>query len=340
LEERSAAMTITTPTDQNMDRTFNRELPDVQASSPDVRINLTRVGVKNVKKLVEVHRHDKRPVIFISNFDVYVDLPGSLKGANLSRNFEVIDEVLQQAIDGDVNMIEKLCSVVARKLLDRHEYADRTEVFMRSEFMVKRETPVSHTVCHEVVKVHASAVARRTFRDPIVRKSIGAEVTGMTACPCAQNIMKERAMRVLQGLNVDQHSIDAFFTEVPMATHNQRGKGFLSIETDDDQHVDLEKVIGILKASMSSGIYELLKRGDEGHVVLAAHKNPRFVEDCVRQMAKKVLTEFEYLSGDSVVTIKQTNEESIHQHDAYAERQATIAELVDEMNGENRISGE
>ncbi len=333
-------MTITTPTDQNLDRTFNRELPDVQASSPDVRINLTRVGVKNVKKLVEVHRNDKRPVIFISNFDVYVDLPGSLKGANLSRNFEVIDEVLQQAIDGDVNMIEKLCSVVARKLLDRHEYADRTEVFMRSEFMVKRETPVSHTVCHEVVKVHASAVARRTFRDPIVRKSIGAEVTGMTACPCAQNIMKERAMRVLQGLNVDQHSIDAFFTEVPMATHNQRGKGFLSIETDDDQHVDLEKVIGILKASMSSGIYELLKRGDEGHVVLAAHKNPRFVEDCVRQMAKKVLAEFEYLSGDSVVTIKQTNEESIHQHDAYAERQATIAELVDEMNGENRSNGE
>jgi GTP cyclohydrolase IV len=308
----------------------------VQASIPDVRINLTRVGVKNVKKLVEVHRHEKRPVIFISNFDVYVDLPGTLKGANLSRNFEVIDEVLQQAIDGDVNMIEKLCSVVARKLLDRHEYADRTEVLMRSEFMVKRETPVSHTVCHEVVKVHARAIARRTFRDPIVRKSIGAEVTGMTACPCAQNIMKERAMRVLQGLDVNQQSIDAFFAEVPMATHNQRGKGFLCIETDDDQNVDLEKVISILKDSMSSGIYELLKRGDEGHVVLAAHKNPRFVEDCVRQMAKKVLAEFEYLSGDSVVTIKQTNEESIHQHDAYAERRATIAELVDEMNGENR----
>jgi GTP cyclohydrolase-4 len=329
-------MTDITHTDQNSDRTFNRELPDVQATFPDVRINLTRVGVKNVKKLVEVHRHEKRPVIFISNFDVYVDLPGSLKGANLSRNFEVIDEVLQQAIDGDVNMIEKLCSVVARKLLDRHEYADRTEVFMRSEFMVKRETPVSHTVCHEVVKVHARAIARRTFREPIVRKSIGAEVTGMTACPCAQNIMKERAMRVLQGLNVDKHSIDAFFTEVPMATHNQRGKGFLCIETDDDQHVDLEKIISILKNSMSSGIYELLKRGDEGHVVLAAHKNPRFVEDCVREMAKKVLAEFEYLSGDSVVTIKQTNEESIHQHDAYAERRATIAELVDEMNGENR----
>jgi GTP cyclohydrolase IV len=265
---------------------------------------------------------------------VYVDLPGSLKGANLSRNFEVIDEVLQQAIDGDVNMIEKLCSVVARKLLDRHEYADRTEVLMRSEYMVKRETPISQTACDEVVKVHARAVARRTFRTPIVRKSIGAEVTGMTACPCAQNIMKERAMRVLEGLDVSKDKIDEFFSEVPMATHNQRGRGFLCIETDDDQHVDLEKIICILKDSMSSGIYELLKRGDEGAVVLAAHKNPRFVEDCVREMAKKVLAEFEYLSGDSVVTIKQTNEESIHQHDAYAERRATIAELVDELNGE------
>jgi GTP cyclohydrolase IV len=309
-------------------------LPDVQSTCPDVRINLTRVGVKNVKKLVEVSRPERRPVIFISNFDVFVDLPGSLKGANLSRNFEVIDEVLQQAIDGDVKEIENLCSVVARKLLDKHEYADRTEVLMRSQFMVKRETPVSQTSCHEVVKVHARAVARRTFRSPIVRKSIGAEVMGMTACPCAQNIMKERAQYVLQDLGVDDEKISRFFDEVPMATHNQRGRGFLCIETDDDQHVQLEKIIDILKESMSAPIFELLKRGDESYVVLNAHKNPRFVEDCVREMAKKVLAEFHSLPGDALVTIKQTNEESIHQHDAYAERQATIAELFVELNGE------
>jgi GTP cyclohydrolase-4 len=310
-------------------------LPDIQSTTPDVRINLTRVGVKNVKKLVEVSRPDKRPVIFISNFDVFVDLPGSLKGANLSRNFEVIDEVLQQAIDGDVKEIENLCSVVARKLLDRHEYADRTEVLMNSQFMVKRETPVSHTSCHEVVKVHARAVARRTFRDPIVRKSIGAEVTGMTACPCAQDIMKERAISVLQNLEIPKEKIDAFLAEVPMATHNQRGRGVLCIEIDDDQHVKLEKIIRILKESMSSSIFELLKRGDESYVVLSAHKNPRFVEDCVREIAKKVLAEFKDLPGDSLITIMQTNEESIHQHDAYAERQATMAELYVELNGEH-----
>ena len=111
-----------------------------------------------MKRLVEVSPPGKRPVIFISNFDVYVDLPGSLKGANLSRNFEVIDEVLQEAINGQVTEIEELCSVVARKLLDHHEYADRTEVQMRSEFMVRRDTPVSKTNCHEVVKVNTRAI--------------------------------------------------------------------------------------------------------------------------------------------------------------------------------------
>jgi len=318
-----------------MSQKTGRELPDIQSTIPAVRINLTRVGVKNVKKLVEVSRQEKRPVIFISIFDVFVDLPGSLKGANLSRNFEVIDEVLQQAIDGEVKEIEDLCSVVARKLLDRHEYADRTEVRMRSQYMVKRETPVSHTSCHEVVQVHARAVARRTFRDPIVRKSIGAEVTGMTACPCAQDIMKERALYVMKNLGIENDKVDAFLAEVPMATHNQRGRGFLCIEIDDDQHVKLEKIIKILKESMSASIFELLKRGDESYVVLNAHKNPRFVEDCVREVAKKVLAEFQNLPGDSLITIKQTNEESIHQHDAYAERQATMAELYVELNGEH-----
>ena len=308
------------------------ELPDVQSSLPEVRINLTRVGVKNVQKLVEVARPGKRPVIFISNFDVFVDLPGSLKGANLSRNFEVIDDVLQQAIDGEVKVIEELCSAVARKLLDRHEYAERTEVRMQSQFMVRRETPISETSCHEVVNVHASAIAQRNDGSPIIRKSIGAEVTGMTACPCAQNIMKDHALHVLENLGVAEDKIDAFFEEVPMATHNQRGRGFLCIEIDDDQHISLEKIIKILKDSMSARIYELLKRGDESYVVMEAHKNPRFVEDCVREMARKVIAQFRDLPGDSVVTIKQTNEESIHQHNAYAERKATIAELVGEMD--------
>jgi GTP cyclohydrolase-4 len=126
--------------------------------------------------------------------------------------------------------VEKLCSQVARKLLDHHEYADRTEVMMDSQFMVKRETPVSRTRCHEVVDVHARAVAVRNDSNPYVRKTIGAEVTGMTACPCAQNIVKDHAILVLKELGIDDATIEKFLNDVPMATHNQRGRGFLCIE--------------------------------------------------------------------------------------------------------------
>ena len=307
-------------------------LPDVQSTAPDVRISLTRVGVKNVKKLVEVARPGKRSMIFISEFDVFVDLPSSLKGANLSRNFEVIDEVLQQATTGGVKGIEDVCGIVSRKLLDHHEYADRTEVFMKSFYMMNRETPVSKTACQEVINVYAHAVAQRTKGVPIVRKSVGAEVTGITACPCAQNIMKDHAMHVMEKLEIPKEKQDAFFEEIPMASHNQRGRGFLCVETDGDIVVPLEKIVKILKESMSAKIYELLKRGDESYVVMAAHKNARFVEDCVREMAKLVVTTFPDLPGDTNLILRQTNEESIHQHDAYAERKATLAELREELD--------
>ena len=167
---------------------------------------------------------------------------------------------------------------------------------------------------------------------PIVRKSVGAEVTGITACPCAQNIMKDHAMHVMQELEIPEDKIDAFFKEVPMASHNQRGRGFLCVETDDDIVVPLEQIVNVLKESMSAKIFELLKRGDESYVVMAAHKNARFVEDCVREMARQVVNTFTYLPGDTHITIRQTNEESIHQHDAYAERKATLAELREELN--------
>lgn len=83
---------------------------------------------------------------------------------------------------------------------------------------------------------------------------------------------------------------------------------------------------------MSSNIYELLKRNDEAMLVETAHKNPKFVEDCVRTMAKKIVNEFTDLPDDAIITIKQINEESIHTHNAFAERIASLAELKSELN--------
>jgi len=305
-------------------------LPDVQSNHPDIRMNLTRVGVTNVRKLVELARHKKRPIILISTFNIFVDLPKDIKGANLSRNFEAIDEVLEEAINAPVYEIEELCGAVAKKLLERHEYASRAEVQMKSEYIIKRRTPITHAQCQEMIDIFADATAIRS-NGISLRRRIGAEVVGITTCPCAQEIMRERAFEELQKLGVSEDKIRQFLERVPMATHNQRGRGMISIEVSDSVKVSLDEIIEIIEESMSSRIYELLKRVDEASIVETAHRRPKFVEDCVRTMAKLIVERLRSLPDDSVITIKQTNEESIHRHNAFAERVATLAELRNEL---------
>ena len=204
-------------------------LPDIQACEPDYPINLTRVGVTGVKKLVKVERgNDERPVVLISNFEVFVDLPSDRKGANLSRNFEVIDEVLEEAINCPVYEIEELCGEIAKRLLSRHEYASRAEVKMKSEYIVYRQTPVTKVTCQEVVDIFAEAVAKAGPSGDL-RKTVGAEVLGTTACPCAQEIVKDQLRQELAKLGVSEEAAADLLKRIPIATHNQRGRGSISV---------------------------------------------------------------------------------------------------------------
>jgi GTP cyclohydrolase-4 len=311
---------------------------DVQANRPEFSINLTRVGVTNVKKLIKVTRRDKRPIILVSEFDLFVDLPSDRKGANLSRNFEVMDEALEEALNAPVYEIEQFCGDVAEKLLDRHEYASRAEVRMRSEYMVKRETPSTGITTQEITNIFAETTTYRTAdKQHKTRRMIGAEVVGMTACPCAQEHVRELVEMRLNELNISPADIEAFLRDIPLATHNQRGRGTIAIEVGTGYEVPLDTIIEIVEQSMSSRIYELLKRTDEAVVVETAHKNPMFVEDCVRVMAHKVVEAFPYLPDDSIITIKQLNEESIHRHNAFAERVASLEELRQELELEHGV---
>jgi len=309
-------------------------LPDVQANRPNVPINLTRVGVTDVKKMIEIQRENKRPIILMSSFDIFVDLPSDRKGANLSRNFEAIEETLNNVSKQPVYEIENLCGDIAENLIGRHEYASCAEVRMKSEYVIKRKSPATGIDCQKFVDIFADAVAERVpGQNPIqIQKLIGAEVIGMTACPCAQSMMHEEAELQLKKLGLPEDKIKQFFDEIPMASHNQRGRGIISIQTTDTAGVSLDQIIQIIEASMSSNVYEVLKRADEKTVVEQAHKNPRFVEDCVRTMAKKVVETFPQLSDDSIITIKQINEESIHKHNAFAERVARIGDIRLELS--------
>jgi GTP cyclohydrolase I/GTP cyclohydrolase-4 len=70
-----------------------------------------------------------------------------------------------------------------------------------------------------------------------------------------------------------------------------------------------------------------MKRVDEVAVVEKAHRRPRFVEDCVREMIDGVLSRLPELPDAAFVSARQENLETIHQHNVAAERYGTLAEL-------------
>ena len=84
---------------------------------------------------------------------------------------------------------------------------------------------------------------------------------------------------------------------------------------------------------MSSEIYELMKRPDEMAVVVKAHENPRFVEDCVREMVRHVVEGYPELPDEAFVMARQENLETIHRHNVVAERYGSLDGLRHELQG-------
>ena len=310
---------------------MSHQLPDVQASRPDVTVGLNRVGVTGVEKLVTIDREGKRPIVLMAEFEVFVDLPSWRKGADMSRNMEVIDETLEAAVSDDVGRVEDVCGDAAERLLEKHDYTTKAEVHMEAEYVTREETPASGRPTQSTANIIASATADEDG----ISEEIGAEVTGMTVCPCSQGMSASRARETLRELSVDDETIDEFLAAVPQPGHSQRGHAMLTVESEGAPPVDLNRIIDVARDSMSARIYNLAKRPDEDHMTYESHKDAKFVEDCVRSMAEGVVSEFPNLPDDAIVRMEQSNDESIHQHNAHAERIAEFGTLVTEIRGEN-----
>lgn len=308
---------------------MSQQLPDVQASSPTVSIGLNRVGVTGVEKLVEIDRNGGRPTVLMAEFEVFVDLPKWRKGADMSRNMEVIDETLEIAVGDTASGVEDVCGTAAQRLLEKHDYTTKAEVRMEARYVVHDRTPASDRLTQSTADIIASATAT----DEGTREEIGARVTGMTVCPCSQGMSAARARETLLDLGVDDGTIEQFLDAVPQPGHSQRGHATLTIESAEDIDIDITDIIDVARDSMSARIYNLAKRPDEDHMTYDAHADAKFVEDCVRSMAEGVTERFAHLPDDAVITMKQSNDESIHQHNAHAERVAEMEELRAELDG-------
>jgi GTP cyclohydrolase-4 len=209
--------------------------------------------------------------------------------------------------------LEILSADICRSLLERHEYASYSEVNLEADYFLERTGPSGRKTL-EAYKLVAKAINKRNNG---LKKMIGVEVIGMTACPCAMETLLEE----LQGNMKFERG------KVPMITHNQRNITTAMIEVPEEYDIEANDLIEIVENSVSSPTFEILKRSDEAKVVLAAHENPKFVEDVVREILARILDKYGDLPDDVVVTVRSESEESIHKHNAFAERVTTLKEL-------------
>jgi GTP cyclohydrolase-4 len=293
----------------------NTKSLDCQSKRIENSFSLTRVGITGVRKPVVVHR-DHSDHHLTADIDVFVDLPSTQRGSHMSRNVEVITEMIDESVREKASSLEGLAARICKELLDRHEYASYAEVSMSADYFLERGPPGGKKSL-EPFKLIAKSTARRGNG---LLKLIGVQVRGMTACPCAQETVKRILLAEMPGL-------EKVSADLPFISHNQRNITTLMIEVPEQVRVEADDLIGIVEGALSSPTYGILKRSDEANLVLQAHRNPKFVEDVVRDILGKLLEEYPKLDDDVHVTVRSESEESIHKHNAFAERVTTMGEL-------------
>src|ERR687887_13278 len=249
-------------------------LHDLQASVPEVRIGLSRAGVRGISKAIRL-RWGSAEKLIAAEIDCSVDLDPAQKGVHMSRFPELFEEAIDEVVISEAFLVEQLAEHIARHIVERQR-AGRAEVHIKARYPLERRTPVTQLATQEMVALVGIAAAS----EGRTRRLVGVEATGINACPCAQGLVRERAAERLGDAGFDELDVERILELVPLATHNQRGRGTLYVGTDT--HVNAEDLVVIVESSMSSPIYELLKRPDELFVVEHAHLQPRFAEDSVR----------------------------------------------------------
>jgi len=258
-------------------------MEDVQALADDREIALDRVGVAGLEHPIVVLDRASEKQNTVARFEMSVSLPREQKGTHMSRFVEVLDDH-----HGEVTM--RTVPTILRDLCTR---LDAASARMQVEFpyFLARTAPVSGATA---LMNYACAFIGELGEDGddfVLRVRV--PVTSL--CPCSKAISERGA-------------------------HNQRGYITISIRTapaDDGgpQLVWIEELVAVAEQSASAPVYPLLKRPDEAHVTVQAYDNPVFVEDMVRNVARRLMDDprIEWFE------VHAENHESIHNHAAFAQ---------------------
>lgn len=259
--------------------TEKEKMPDLQSSKKDFLFEIEHVGIKNLIYPVRIDDFQT-----VGNFEFSTSLNQDEKGINMSRIIESVEKHYDNGVKLDFDHLTTLLNTLQTAMIQNTASVDVTAKWFFNRFSpVTYQKAVGHADIRYILSVS---------EDKITKKSLGIEVPVTTLCPCSKEISEYSA-------------------------HNQRG--IITVLIDLDPEVSLpdnykDIVLDGMEANASSMLYPILKRTDEKAVTERAYENPRFVEDLIRLVAAD-LVELEWIQG---FEIECRNEESIHQHDAFA----------------------
>ncbi|HEU4623147.1 MAG TPA: GTP cyclohydrolase FolE2 [Steroidobacteraceae bacterium] len=250
------------------------DVEDVQGRADTRRIPIDRVGIKDIKHPVRVKDRSVGEQHTIATFNMYVNLPHNFKGTHMSRFVEVLHGEREISVESFRGMLEKMT--------ERLE-ADAGHIEMSFPFFVMKKAPVSGV--ESLMDYRATLIGERKNGKTQMWIEVVVPVTSL--CPCSKKISDYGA-------------------------HNQRSH--VTIKAKLRRHIWIEELIRIAETEASCELYGILKRPDEKYVTERAYDNPKFVEDLVRDVAKR-LNEEERVAA---YVVEAENFESIHNHSAYA----------------------
>src|SRR5256885_3311276 len=152
-------------------------LDDLQASTPEVRIGLSRAGVRGVSKAIRLRWGDAEKLI-AAEIDCTVDLDRAQKGVHMSRFPELFEEAIEEVVIGEAFLVEELAEHIARHIVDRQK-AGRAEVRIAARYPLERRTPVTGLATQEMISIIGIAAATESRRP----RGVARPATGVHALP-------------------------------------------------------------------------------------------------------------------------------------------------------------
>ncbi|MDO5375064.1 MAG: GTP cyclohydrolase FolE2 [Staphylococcus rostri] len=259
--------------------TTKDEMTDLQSTHKNFLFEIEQVGIKNLVYPVWIDNFQTA-----GNFSFSTSLNQDEKGINMSRILEAVESEYDNGIRLEFDALTKLLHTLKARMNQHSAGVD-----VQGKWFFNRLSPVTG------IKAvgHADVTYGLTVHDDdITRKTLTLTAAVTTLCPCSKEISEYSA-------------------------HNQRG--IITVKAYIDKDATLpsdykDVLLDAMEANASSMLYPILKRPDEKRVTERAYENPRFVEDLIRLIAAD-LVDVSWLTG---FDIECRNEESIHQHDAFA----------------------